>query len=112
MPPTPSLRLTISVTHTRATILSYSTTRLSKLKPSTPLSLNHFLQRQRVLSLWRRILRATYKIPSPDTRKEMRDYARREFERNRGIEDMRHVRYLMSMGKAEFDRMERFAQGL
>jgi len=37
----------------------------------------------------------------------MRDFARREFERNRGVSDLGHVRYLVSTGKAELERVER-----
>lgn len=64
-----------------------------------------FLQRQKVMSLWRDIVRATNsarssspttkvlsdrdaEIPMPATRTEMRDFARDEFERFRHIEDI------------------------
>ena len=76
--------------------------RLSPRKP--PLSLDHFLIRQRVLALYRSIMRACFKIPPP-TREEMKAYAREEFGRHRDVEDLRKIRYLLSTGKAELDKL-------
>ncbi|OJJ44611.1 hypothetical protein ASPZODRAFT_698640 [Penicilliopsis zonata CBS 506.65] len=67
-----------------------------------------FIQRQRVLGLYREIIRALHKIPSSPTRVELHDYARREFERHRAVTDLQHIRYLISTGKAEFDTMRRY----
>jgi len=72
------------------------------------LSLDHFLQRQRVLSFWREIVRATSKIRVEDTRAEMKTFARDEFERNRNVQDMAHIRYLVSMGREQFKSMQRY----
>jgi len=79
-------------------------------KPAPP-SLEHFLQRQRVLSLWRTILRSLYKIPK-DQRHEPVSYARGEFQRNRNVNDVSHIRYLISTGKTEFDAMQRYIDEL
>jgi hypothetical protein len=35
----------------------------------------------------------------------MRGYAKEEFERHREVEDLRNIRYLLSAGKAEMDRI-------
>ncbi|KAF6226860.1 hypothetical protein HO133_008301 [Letharia lupina] len=86
---------------------SYATasTRSSRLPPSKPpLSLDHFLLRQRVISLYRTIVRACHKIPPP-TKEEMKKYAREEFEQHRAVEDLRKIRYLLSTGKTEFERL-------
>ncbi|KAF2454372.1 hypothetical protein BDY21DRAFT_110224 [Lineolata rhizophorae] len=61
------------------------------------LGLEHFLQRQRVLALWRDIVRSINKIPASSTRREMRDFARSEFEWNRHVTDITHIRYLVSV---------------
>ncbi|CZT20380.1 uncharacterized protein RCC_06240 [Ramularia collo-cygni] len=74
------------------------------------LSLEQFLQRQKVMNLWREIIRATNKIPIEDTRKEMRDFAREEFERFRHVDDLGHVRYLVSTGKTQLDSMRRYVE--
>lgn len=72
------------------------------------LDLDHFLQRQRVIALWREIVRAIYKIPASATRIEMRDFAREEFERNRHVTELTQIRYLISTGKTQFDSMKRY----
>ncbi|KAJ5175235.1 uncharacterized protein N7482_001112 [Penicillium canariense] len=59
----------------------------SKLKKPA-ISLDHFIQRQRVLAFWREIVRALHKIPPSSTRDELRSYARREFERHREVSDL------------------------
>ncbi|PGH14707.1 hypothetical protein AJ79_02873 [Helicocarpus griseus UAMH5409] len=74
-------------------------------KPRKPaLSLEHFLQRQRALSLWREIVRATNKIPKSSAREEMRSFARHEFRRNKDVTDL--------TGKTEFDAMRRYIDEL
>ncbi|KAK8195055.1 complex 1 protein-domain-containing protein [Phyllosticta capitalensis] len=72
------------------------------------LSLDAFIQRQRVISLWREIVRALYKVPPSPTRDELRQYARTEFERHKHVKDVAHIRYLLSNGKTEFDMMKRY----
>ncbi|KAL3258573.1 hypothetical protein ABHI18_005946 [Aspergillus niger] len=47
-------------------------------------------------------------IPSSSTKDELHRYARGEFERNRNITDLQHIRYLISTGKSEFDMMRRY----
>ncbi|CAI7616414.1 unnamed protein product [Penicillium palitans] len=79
----------------------------SKLKKPS-ISLDHFIQRQRVLSLWREIVRALIKVPPSSTRTELHKYARDEFERHRGVSDVQHIRYLLSTGKSEFETMRRY----
>ncbi|KOS19589.1 LYR motif-containing protein 2 [Escovopsis weberi] len=76
------------------------------------LSLDHFLQRARVLALYRTILRSTGHIKDPALKAETRKYARDEFERHRNVKDLSHIRYLLSTGKTEWDSMERYVTGL
>lgn len=86
------------------TYATSSIIRRSRLRNKPPLSLDHFLLRQRVLAFYRTIIRACNRIPST-IREEMREYARAEFERQKEVEDLRKIRYLLSTGKAEFDRL-------
>ena len=101
----------INSSHMRATILRLAkasprpATRLSEKPP--PLSLEHFVQRKRVLSLWRDMVRSIYKIPR-DKRAEPLAYAKGEFERHKNVTDITQIRYLISTGKTEFDTMERY----
>lgn len=67
------------------------------------MGLDHFIQMKRALALWREILRTIATVPHEDTRNELRQFARREFERQRNVTDIGHIRYLISAGKTEFD---------
>ncbi|KAJ5465104.1 uncharacterized protein N7458_000790 [Penicillium daleae] len=113
-------------------LAAISRTQPSKLKKPA-ISLDHFIQRQRVLSLWRDIVRALHSMmtldvvplslktaylifilqleapPSP-TRDELRSYARHEFERNREVTDLALTvsHTLSDLGKAEFETMRRY----
>ncbi|KAK0648879.1 hypothetical protein B0T16DRAFT_122444 [Cercophora newfieldiana] len=102
------MRLNPSATQWHS-IRSYATGR-SRL--GATLSLEHFLQRARVLSLYRTIIRSTRRIADPTTRAETRRFAREEFERHRGVTDLNHIRYLLSTGKTEWESMERYIDGL
>ncbi|KJX99698.1 unnamed protein product [Zymoseptoria tritici ST99CH_1A5] len=75
-----------------------------------PMSLEQFLQRKKVMDLWREIVRATNKIPPSSTREEMKTFAREEFERFRHVEDLGHIRYLVSTGKTQLDAMRRYVE--
>ncbi|POR32754.1 LYR motif-containing protein 2 [Tolypocladium paradoxum] len=76
------------------------------------LSLDHFLQRTRVLSFYRTILRGTKRIGDARTKAETRKHVRDEFERHRNVKDIAHIRYLLSTGKTEWESMERYIGGM
>ena len=40
----------------------------------------------------------------------MRTFARGEFERNKFVYDLGHIRYLISTGKTQFDSMRRYVE--
>ena len=97
------MNLLITLARSYATASTRSS-RLPSSKPPLSLSLDHFLLRQRVISLYRTIVRECHKIPAP-TREEMKKYARDEFERHKAVQDLRKIRYLLSTGKTEFERV-------
>ncbi|RYP90813.1 hypothetical protein DL770_003074 [Monosporascus sp. CRB-9-2] len=106
------LPLTLTI---QSGIRSYATTGSSrplKSRLRTTLSLDHFLQRSRALSLYRTIIRGTRRIGDSATREETRRYARAEFERHRHVTDLGHIRYLLSTGKTEWEAMERYIGGM
>ena len=72
--------------------------------PQLALSLKSFLLRQRVLHLYRTILRSCQHLPSPSDY-EMRTFAREEFERQRGVKEEAKIRYLISTGEADLKRL-------
>ncbi|KAG8163712.1 hypothetical protein KVR01_007009 [Diaporthe batatas] len=67
-------------------------------------SLDHFLQRSRVLALYRTVLRSIRSITDHETRDETRLFVRHEIERHRH----QHIRYLLSTGKTQWEGFERF----
>ncbi|KAL2268217.1 hypothetical protein VTJ83DRAFT_3063 [Remersonia thermophila] len=87
-----------------------SSGRKPRLKPA--LTLEHFIQRSRVLSFYRTILRGVRRIPDPKTRAETKKFVRDELERRRGVTDLGHIRYLLSTGKTEWESMERYIGGM
>ncbi|KAI0190812.1 hypothetical protein F4808DRAFT_400024 [Astrocystis sublimbata] len=91
---------------------SYATSTPPKSRLRPTLSLDHFLQRARVLALYRTVLRGTRNIGDAATRNETRSFARAEFERHRGVADINHIRYLLSTGKTEWESMERYIGGM
>jgi hypothetical protein len=40
----------------------------------------------------------------------MRAFARAEFEQHRDVQDVGHIRYLISMGRTQFDSMRRYIE--
>ena len=82
--------------------------RLAGLKKTLPKSFDHFIQQQKALALWREILRATSRLSNAQTRAEMRAFARTEFERNRDVDDLTQIRYLLSTGREQFNTMRRY----
>lgn len=86
--------------------------RKSRLSPNPNLprlSLEHFLIRQRVIKLYRTIIRGLQTLPKKSgQREDLRLYARGEFERHRNVTDASKIRYLVSTGKTEYDSMTRY----
>ncbi len=82
----------------------FARARTSKFVPQ--LNLSNFLLRQRVIALWRDVVRTTNKIPKgTSSRREMKEFAREEFERNKGVDDPVQIRYLVSTGKTQLEQI-------
>ncbi|KAK6527095.1 hypothetical protein TWF281_010287 [Arthrobotrys megalospora] len=77
--------------------------RYASSRSGAKLGLDRFIQRSRVLALWREILRTVRHIEDPSTREEMRSWARHEFKRNKGVQEMTQIRYLISQGRHEME---------
>lgn len=84
------------------------TTRVKTANRKPSLSLEHFLLRSRVISLYRTIVRAIYQIPDKGARRDPVAHAKGEFSRNKDVTDTEQIRYLVSTGKAEWDGMRRY----
>ncbi|KAH6612766.1 hypothetical protein C7974DRAFT_85051 [Boeremia exigua] len=88
-----------------ATIATKPPSRL-QARGKKPLGLDRFIERQKVISLWRDIVRSTNNIPDASTRADMRQFARVEFEQHRHVDDLGHIRYLLSTGKTQYQTMK------
>jgi hypothetical protein len=99
-----SLRLCVSVPKS-----SIKPPKTSRFRKAPPPSLEHFIQRQRSLHLYRDILRRVYSIPPSGKQKrdELIAYARGEFDRHRNVNDIGQIRYLISTGKTDMMGWER-----
>ncbi|KAH6867129.1 hypothetical protein BKA58DRAFT_442119 [Alternaria rosae] len=116
-------------THRTAAMLRAYATAASKppsrlrARGKTPVGLDHFIQRQRALALWRDIVRSTASIPDAGARRDMRRFARSEFDQHRSVTDLvsplppspssprltaaqGHIRYLISHGKTQFQTIK------
>ncbi|KAG9463671.1 LYR motif-containing protein 2 [Eleutherodactylus coqui] len=83
---------------------------MSSRLPPGALTLRQFLVRQRVLGLYRRILRAVRQIPEPADRTYMRDWAREEFRRNKATSDEIAVQMMITQGERQVQELERALQ--
>ncbi|KAF7913904.1 uncharacterized protein EAF01_000310 [Botrytis porri] len=134
---TPPVRTSIRLSNITHPIRSHSLAKprrpSSKLGPTV--SLDHFLQRSKALSLYRRILRDCRRIPDAGSREETRRFVRDDFERNRGVTDLvgliplclledvlswsrdgenwrSQIKYLIGTGKTQWEGMERYITGI
>ncbi|CAD6447823.1 a1de1d1a-e25f-40ed-9d2b-0d07fe3d7323 [Sclerotinia trifoliorum] len=108
--PIPIHNLTHKVTTREYSSGSLKPRRQSKLGPTV--SLDHFLQRSKALSLYRRILRDCRRIPDVKSRDEMRRFVRDDFERHRNVTDLSQIKYLIGTGKTQWEGMERYITGI
>ncbi|XP_073514036.1 LYR motif-containing protein 2 [Phyllobates terribilis] len=69
-------------------------------------TLRQFLVRQRVLGLYRRILRTVRRIPDPADRNYVREWARREFRGNKTTNDGITIRMMISQGERQLQELE------
>ncbi|RVD86307.1 uncharacterized protein DFL_004590 [Arthrobotrys flagrans] len=77
--------------------------RYASSRSGAKLGLDRWIQRSRVLALWREILRTVRRIEDPATREEMRSWARHEFKRNKDVQETTQIRYLISQGRHEME---------
>ncbi|XP_069017747.1 LYR motif-containing protein 2 [Embiotoca jacksoni] len=64
--------------------------------PTAALSLKQFLQRQKVLGIYRTMLRTIRQVPAEADRKYLSDWAREEFKRNKNATEQDTIRMMMT----------------
>ncbi|CDH51385.1 predicted protein [Lichtheimia corymbifera JMRC:FSU:9682] len=78
---------------------------LPKFFKDSNMSLAHFMVRGQVISLYRDILRCTKGLDKQSAR-EIRDFARADFERYRNERDLDKIRSLLSSGKQQMHSLK------
>ncbi|EDV98059.1 LYR motif-containing protein 2 [Drosophila grimshawi] len=78
---------------------------MSKL-PKAALSLKQFMLRQEVLKLYREIWRATRLVPDKHSQRELRDWARHDFNLNRGQSDEVAIKMLLQSGRRSLNELQ------
>lgn len=77
----------------------------TRLPRNVEFTLEHFIQRARTLQLYRRIQRSVRSLDLT-TRRELKEWARRDFERHRTVTDINRIKYLYSTGARQVQQME------
>ncbi|XP_059355160.1 LYR motif-containing protein 2 [Carassius carassius] len=79
---------------------------VSRLPPAA-LSLKQFLQRQKVLGVYRDLLRSIRRIPTESDRRYLRDWAREEFKRNKTETDQDVIRMMLTQAHNHLEDLRR-----
>ncbi|KAM4529996.1 LYR motif-containing protein 2 [Fundulus diaphanus] len=75
--------------------------------PPAALSLKQFLQRQRVLTLYRNMLRTIRQVPDEADRKYLRDWARDEFKRNKDATNQDAIRMMITQASNHLEELQK-----
>ncbi|XP_018599402.1 LYR motif-containing protein 2 [Scleropages formosus] len=78
----------------------------SRLPPAA-LSLKQFLQRQRVLAVYRRILRTIRQVPDEADRRYLREWARDEFRRNKEASNPDAIRMMITQANMHLEELQK-----
>ncbi|XP_023666056.1 LYR motif-containing protein 2 [Paramormyrops kingsleyae] len=78
----------------------------SRLPPAA-LSLKQFLGRQKVLQLYRSMLRTIRQVPKEEDRRYLRSWAREEFKRNKGATDPDAVRMMITQANMHLQDLQK-----
>ncbi|CAG5950368.1 LYR motif-containing protein 2 [Menidia menidia] len=79
---------------------------VSRLPPAA-LSFKQFLQRQRVLGIYRNLLRTIRQVPDESDRKYLRDWARDEFQRNKSATNPDAVRMMITQANNHLETLQK-----
>ncbi|KAK9320167.1 hypothetical protein V1517DRAFT_330128 [Lipomyces orientalis] len=68
-------------------------------------TLAHFIQAAATRRLWRTTLRTINELGEPELRKDMRIWAREEFDRHKTERDLERIKYFIAAGKKQLEVM-------
>ncbi|XP_023144519.1 LYR motif-containing protein 2 [Amphiprion ocellaris] len=75
--------------------------------PTTALSLKQFLQRQKVLGIYRNMLKTIRQVPDEADRKYLRDWARGEFKRNKNATEQDAIRMMITQANNHLEELQK-----
>ncbi|XP_041832564.1 LYR motif-containing protein 2 [Melanotaenia boesemani] len=79
---------------------------VSRLPPAA-LSLKQFLHRQRVLGIYRTMLRTIRQVPDEADRKYLKDWAREEFRRNKDATNQDAIRMMITQARNHLETLQK-----
>ncbi|XP_018555173.1 LYR motif-containing protein 2 [Lates calcarifer] len=79
---------------------------ISRIPPAA-LSLKQFLQRQRVLGIYRNMLRTIRQVPDEADRKYLADWARAEFKRNKDATNQDAIRMMITQANNHLEELQK-----
>uniref|UniRef100_A0A671U8G2 LYR motif-containing protein 2 n=1 Tax=Sparus aurata TaxID=8175 RepID=A0A671U8G2_SPAAU len=66
-----------------------------------------FLQRQKILGIYRNMLRTIRQVPDEADKKYLRDWARDEFKRNKGATDQDVIRMMVTQANNHLEELQK-----
>ncbi|XP_012676842.1 LYR motif-containing protein 2 [Clupea harengus] len=78
----------------------------SRLPPAV-FTLKQFLQRQKVLGLYRSMLKTIRQVPDDADRKYLRNWAREEFQRNKNASNQDAIRMMITQANMHLDDLRK-----
>ncbi|XP_028253188.1 LYR motif-containing protein 2 [Parambassis ranga] len=79
---------------------------VSRLPPAA-LSLKQFIQRQKVLGIYRNMLRTIRQVPDEADRKYLADWARDEFKRNKNATNQDAIRMMITQANNHLEELQK-----
>ncbi|XP_041660934.1 LYR motif-containing protein 2 [Cheilinus undulatus] len=75
--------------------------------PTAALTLKQFLQRQKILGIYRNMLRTIRQVPDEADRKYLRDWAREEFKRNKNATNPDAIRMMITQANNHLEELQK-----
>uniref|UniRef100_UPI0037E88468 LYR motif-containing protein 2 n=1 Tax=Semicossyphus pulcher TaxID=241346 RepID=UPI0037E88468 len=75
--------------------------------PVAALTLKQFLQRQKILGIYRNMLRTIRHVPDEADRKYLRDWARDEFKRNKNATNQDAIRMMVTQANNHLEELQK-----
>ncbi|KAK5853364.1 hypothetical protein PBY51_007156 [Eleginops maclovinus] len=74
--------------------------------PSAALTFKQFLQRQKVLGIYRNMMKTIRQVPDQTDRKYLSEWARDEFKRNKNATDQDAIRMMITQANKHLEEMK------